>query len=187
MIAMATDVRRNYTFADLERMPADGRRYEILAGELLVTPAPNTRHQRVVVEITALLNAFAKKSGGVVLVAPVDVRLSDTDVVEPDVLYLSPMRAGAVRERFVDGPPDLVVEVLSAGTAHVDRGRKRELYRASGVREYWVVDVDERLVELHDFHANVTRLLTARDRLVSTAAAGFSADVAELFATLPSA
>lgn len=185
MNAMATDVRRTYTYADLERIPADGRRYEILAGDLLVTPAPRTVHQRVVVQIAHLLCGFAQKSGGLALVAPTDVLISDSDVLEPDVLYLGPSSVGRCTERFIQGAPDVVVEVLSPGTEHVDRGEKLRIYREAGVREYWIVDPERRFVELHDFPARTTVLLDPGRRLASRAAAGFSVDVAEFFATLP--
>lgn len=183
--AMATEVRRKtYTYADLASTPPDSNRYEILSGELVVTPSPVTAHQLVSNEIFALLHAYARLSGGRALHAPMDVYFTETRVTEPDVLYLEKDRLHLIGRTCIEGAPDMVVEVLSPGTEHLDRGPKLEIYREGGVREYWIVDPDQRIVEVHDFPANVRTLLRPGLRLVSKAAPGFTADVADFFATL---
>lgn len=183
---MATEVRRKtYTYADLARIPADGNRHEILSGELVVTPSPVTVHQLVVGRIYWLIYGFAEKSGGRAFISPYDVVFSETRVTQPDVLYVAPSGLHRIGKTCLEGAPELAVEVLSPGTEHLDRGRKLEIYREGGVREYWIVDPDPRIVEVHDFTGNVTTLLRPGLRLASTAAAGFTADVADFFATLP--
>lgn len=130
------------TYDDLVQFPDDGKRHELIDGEHYVTAAPNTRHQRVVTRLTGLLWSFAQSRRlGEVFVAPFDVVLSDTDVVEPDLLFVSPARAAhTLTDANMRGAPDLVVEVGSPSTRKVDETTKRRLYERYGVGEYWVVD-----------------------------------------------
>ena len=123
---------------DLATMPDDGHRYELLDGTLLVTPAPNINHQRCVGALFALLRN-ARQSGHSVFVAPVDVRLSRTTVLEPDVLVARPADLTVAR---LEGPPLLAVEVQSPSTRSIDLGAKRLAYEAAGVPAYWLVDPD---------------------------------------------
>jgi Uma2 family endonuclease len=129
------------TYRDYAALPDDGRRYELHDGELSVTPAPGTRHQRAIGSLHVLLRAHVEAHRlGEVFLSPVDCILSDTTVVEPDLVYLDPTRAHLVTERAIEGPPTLVVEVLSPSTTAIDRGRKRELYARHGIPYYWIVD-----------------------------------------------
>jgi len=138
------------TYLDYEALPADGRRYEIHDGELSVTAAPVPRHQRVLRDLHALLWDHVKSRGlGEVLFAPVAVILAETTIVEPDLVYLDSPRAALVSGRGIEGPPALVVEVLSPGTAAVDRGIKRQLYARYGIPHYWIVDPERRSIEAY--------------------------------------
>ena len=129
------------TYRDYAALPDDGRRHEIHDGELSVTPAPGTRHQRVIGALYTLLRAHVEAHRlGEVFLSPVDCILSDTTVVEPDLVYVDPTRAHLVTERAIEGPPMLVVEVLSPSTTTIDRSRKRELYARHGIAYYWIVD-----------------------------------------------
>jgi Uma2 family endonuclease len=129
------------TYEDWLQLPDDGRLYELIDGELFVSPSPNIRHQRVSRDLEFLLLTYLRRTGkGEVLDAPVGVRLARDTVLEPDILVVLREHAGRVGEQVIDGPPDLVVEVLSPGTARRDVGIKREKYRSSGVPEYWIVD-----------------------------------------------
>ncbi len=131
------------TYRDYEALPADGRRYELHEGELSVTPAPGTQHQRVVGRLYRLLSQHAEARGlGEVLVAPVDCVLSDTTVVQPDIVYVESSRSSLVSARGIEGPPTLVVEVLSPSTAQLDRGTKLQLYARHGVPYYWIVELE---------------------------------------------
>jgi len=136
------------TIDDLFALPEDGLRHELLAGNHVVTPSPRPDHQRVVSRIGSLLeDAIADREDVEVFAVQGDIILRPDTVVEPDVFLLrsSPGR------RFVswrDAPvPLLAVEVLSPSTAARDRGIKRRLYLEAGVEEYWIVDVDARMVE----------------------------------------
>ena len=138
------------TYRDYEALPADGRRYEILDGELSVTPAPVPRHQRVSGALHLLLSPYvAARRLGEVLYAPVDVILADTTIVQPDLVYLDLTRAHLVSDRGIEGPPTLVIEILSPSTTRIDRGIKTDLYRRYGVPYYWIVDADARTVEAY--------------------------------------
>ncbi len=130
------------TYTDLCRLPDDGLRHELIDGEHYVTPAPTYRHQRVAMNVAGRLFMFLSEHRlGHVYMAPLDVLFSEQDVVEPDVLYLSEERLrGQQEDRYLTVTPDLVVEVLSPSTRHVDRGAKRRLYERQGVTEYWLID-----------------------------------------------
>jgi Uma2 family endonuclease len=148
---MATTVRK-LTYADYEKIPADGFRHEIIGGEEFMTPAPNLDHQSAVVNLTAILrdHVLARKLGRV-FVAPTDVVLSRHDIVEPDLLFVSEKRLSILTEKNIQGAPDLVIEVLSPSTQTEDRGPKLALYERSGVLEYWMVDPASKTVEIREF------------------------------------
>ena len=134
------------TYADYCLTP-DDERYELLDGELAMSPSPNRAHQSICLELGALLHIFTKESGlGKIFIAPFDVVLSNLDVVQPDLLFVSNERAYIVTEDNIRGAPDLVVEIVSPSTATRDRTRKRALYARYGVREYWLVDPDARTI-----------------------------------------
>src|SRR5438128_192534 len=129
-----------FTYQDYLNLPED-RRYELIDGELLMSPSPSERHQRLVLELAVILTSFVKGHGlGRVYIAPFDVVISDTDVVQPDILFVSNERASRIGERAVHGTPDLVVEILSRSTAERDRTIKAKLYARAGARELWLLD-----------------------------------------------
>lgn len=141
MIASLSPHRVVATYADYLRMPDDGKRYEIIDGELALTPAPLIRHQAVSGNLLFTLYAHVKKHDlGQVYNAPVDVVLSSTDVVQPDLVFVSTSRMGIVTERAVQGPPDLVVEILSPSNKKRDNVLKTQLYAHYRVPNYWIVD-----------------------------------------------
>ena len=138
MVGMTVAARREWTRDDLASLPDDGRRYEIIDGDLIVSASPNLRHQRIVRELAFLL-ASACPPHLEVLFAPFDVLLDDRSVVVPDVLVA---RRDRLEERALRGAPELAVEVLSPGTARVDRTVKLRRYEREGMPSYWLVDPD---------------------------------------------
>ena len=139
-----------FTYEDSLNFPNDGKRHEIIDGEHFVTPSPNTKHQSVVGNLYMALGSHLKAHPiGVVFLAPFDVVFSDLDVVEPDLLYISRERAGVLTEKHVRGAPDLVVEIVSAGTRKTDETIKRKLYDRFDVREYWVVDPELDAIKIY--------------------------------------
>jgi Uma2 family endonuclease len=125
-------------------MPDDGLRREIIAGELLVNPAPRIRHQAILLALQEeLLAFFGTERAYRPLPAPVELRITPYDVVQPDLVVLP---AAYVRQQglrnFIEEPPLLVVEILSPSTASSDRRAKMALYARFGIPEYWIVDPD---------------------------------------------
>lgn len=136
------------TYKDYEALPADGRRYELHDGELCVTPAPSPKHQRVSGKLYRILQGHVESRRlGEVLYAPVDCILSDTSIVQPDIVYLDSSRLSAITGRGIEGPPTLAVEILSPSTMQIDRSVKFQLYARYGVPYYWVVDPDARTID----------------------------------------
>jgi Uma2 family endonuclease len=130
------------TYDDFLLFPDDGKRHELIDGEHYVTPSPNTKHQRVQINLVrALLSYLDAHPVGEIFCAPFDIVLSQHDVVEPDVLYISHDRAAEVlTPQHVQGAPELVVEIASKSTRRRDETIKRRLYERDGVSEYWIVD-----------------------------------------------
>ncbi len=136
-----------FTYDDLASLPDDGKRYEILDGDLTVTASPTTRHQRVSRNLELILHMYVSERGlGEVLDAPVDVILDRHTVVVPDLVYVSSDRCSIIQHQAIVGTPDLLVEILSPSTTDRDWGAKAKLYARFGVEHYWVVDPDERIL-----------------------------------------
>jgi Uma2 family endonuclease len=140
-MAVRDTARRKLTYEDYVLLPEDGQRHEILDGEHYVSPAPSTKHQRTSMRLSSRLHVFAEEHRlGEVFPAPTDVLLSRYDIVQPDILFLSKERSAILTEKNIQGAPDLVVEILSDSTRHLDERLKPALYELSGIREYWIVD-----------------------------------------------
>jgi Uma2 family endonuclease len=133
-----------YRRSDYMALP-DEPRCELLYGRFYLSPSPLAVHQIIVGHLFRLFADVADRTDGVAMVAPMDVHLVDHSVVQPDVLFISRQRRELI-ENWVEGPPDLLVEVLSPGTASRDRVYKLNLYREHGVGEYWVVDPKRRRI-----------------------------------------
>lgn len=140
--------RLKFTVNDYMSAPSD-KRYQLLDGEMIVAPSPSNRHQEILGSLHLALAAFVQSRGiGRVRFAPLDVILSNHDVVQPDLLFVSTDRASIVTEANLVGAPDLVVEVLSPGTQVHDRGYKQSLYARHGVREYWLINPDAETLDV---------------------------------------
>ncbi len=166
---------------------ADDKRYELLGGELMMVPAPNIKHQRVLGRLHVELARFTREHGlGEVFVAPCDVVLSDTDVVQPDLLFISRAREQTLTDENVRGAPDLVIEILSPATADRDVGYKHDLYSRHGVLEYWIVDPLAETVAVHrrrDGRLELAGTFGRRDRLGTALLAGLRLDLDDIFAS----
>lgn len=143
-------VKHRVSFAEMEQWPEDGRRYELYDGEVYVVPSPLPLHQFVSARLYLALEDYVRALGGLVFYAPLDIVLTDFDVVQPDILLFTAERAHLVHPRQVTRhAPDLAVEILSPSTAQNDRGRKRGLLARHEVREYWLVDPDAARIEVY--------------------------------------
>ena len=173
------------SYADLERMPDDGKRYELYDGEAVVVPAPVPRHQLAALDIMRALDAYATGHGGVVLISPIDIVFTDHDVLQPDIVFFTAARAHVIDlDRAIRDAPDLAVEVLSKSTAARDRGRKKEMFARFGVPEYWIVDPLAKTIEVYTLTGNTYQLAQraeGSDRLRSLVLAGLELPVADTF------
>ena len=147
-MGMPATATKEWTAEMLETLPDDGNRYEIIEGELYVSPGPAWRHQHVLSELMLSFGIYLKQNRtGFALMAPADVVFDRRNVVEPD-LFVTPLVEGRNPSSYEEaGSLLLAIEILSPSTGRLDRTKKRDLYRRFGVAEYWIVDVDARLVE----------------------------------------
>ena len=173
------------TYAQLCLIPDDRKRHELIDGELIMTPAPTPKHQRIAGELFSLLLEYVKANAlGEVYIAPVDVVFDDHTVLEPDLLFISQARRGIVGEDAIHGAPELVVEVLSPSTFYHDLRRKMTAYSQFGVQEYWIVDPEKQTVELYGRGAEelqLTRRFSSEETLESSLLPGFRLAVNSIF------
>ncbi len=172
------------TYEDYCNMPED-ERYEIIDGELIIVAAPRRLHQGTSRNIGTPLDIYVKENRlGEMYYAPTDVILSNINVVQPDILFVSKARSHILVDEGVRGAPDLVVEILSPSTAHLDKVRKRELYARFRVPEYWQADVDDLSVEVLTLAGDdyeTAGVYGLGETLVSPLLPGFRLDVDDIF------
>ena len=152
---MAMPAKLRYVADDIWDAPDDGNRYEVINGQLVVTPAPSWDHQEAVTELASVLRVHTRTLRmGRVVVAPVGVVLGPEHGFEPDIVYVSNERSDVISRRGVHGAPDLVVEALSPSTERRDRGAKLRAYAEAGVPHYWILDVARWALEIYELSAN---------------------------------
>jgi Uma2 family endonuclease len=138
------------SYADMERWPEDGRRYELYDGEVFEIPSPLPIHQIALGRLYLALAGYVQAHGGMVLVAPLDIVLTEFDVVQPDLHLFTRERQHLINPRKVTRhAPDLAIEILSPGTSANDRGRKLRLLARHHVREFWLVDPNTPAIEIY--------------------------------------
>ncbi len=146
-MALPTVSSHDWTIEKLHALPDDGNRYEIIDGVLYVTPAPRPIHQWALHVLLDLVQPYARARGLEGMCLPADVAFSDRVVVQPDLYVFSKAAGSSIREWSDIQPLELVVEVLSPSSRRYDRTVKRDLYRQQGIPEYWIVDIDARIIE----------------------------------------
>jgi len=178
-------VRPRVSYADLERAPEDGRRYELYDGEVFVVPAPLLKHQWAQHRVAEILYRYAADHGGVPGQAPLDVAFSDYDVLQPDVVYFTSAHAHFIDpSRVIRHSPDLCVEVLSPSTAATDRGKKMQMFARYQVPEYWIVDPDAETIEIYELRSGTYELMVKASgdmAITSTRLPGLSFPAGSLF------
>jgi Uma2 family endonuclease len=189
--------KRKLTYEDYAKTP-EGERWELIDGELIMPPSPKEAHQSVQGNLGAPMLIFVRekdlgapmlifvreKDLGKVYFAPFDVVLSDTDTVQPDLLFVSKDQLHIITADNVQGAPDLVVEIRSPSTARQDWTTKRELYARHGVKEYWLVDPEAATVAIllfDDGELKVTGVFGEGESITSTVLEGFSIALADIF------
>ncbi len=184
---MSLPRRVRFNYDDFLLFPDDGKRHEIIDGDHFMTPSPNTKHQRASFNLAAAMRNFLKAHpAGHAFAAPFDVVLSDEDIVEPDLLFVSAGRAAIITDKNVRGAPDLVVEILSETSRKTDEIIKRKLYERYRIPEYWIVDPVLETVKVYRLTdqgyvraAELSR--EANDALSTPLLPGFQAPLAEIF------
>lgn len=155
--------RQVFTYQDYLDLPEDGKRYEVINGDLIMVPGPNTDHQDVSGNLEFELRMFVKKHQiGKVYDAPYDVVLSENNVLQPDIMFVSNENSKIITEKNITGPPDLVIEILSPETGYYDLTEKKEIYAEFDVKEYWIVDPKKQWVEIY---ANDNKKFKSEQRL----------------------
>ncbi len=177
---------RLWTYAEMvAELPETNQPVELWNGEIIMSPAPHPDHQTVVLNFAAALREFVAASRlGKVFVSPLDVVLTPHRVVQPDVLFITQARRNIVRDHIA-GAPDLVMEVISAGSWQRDRIEKKALYEQAGVAEYWIIDPDASAIEVFALIKGVYQLYsksTGKELAKSKLLAGFKTTFAELMA-----
>jgi Uma2 family endonuclease len=181
---MAIQLARPLTYDDLPQAVDDGSRYEIIGGELVVSPSPTTAHQQMVSTLHLVIGNIVVANGlGRVLPGPVDVRLGAHTVVVPDLLFVRSAHLDIVKPAWIEGAPDLVVEVASPSTRGRDNVQKAAAYAEAGVPEYWLPDPERRVFRMLALRDGVYRDVEPVDgRFRSTVIDGLVVDPGALFA-----
>ena len=176
--------KKKHTYEDYLKTP-ENERYELIEGELYMTPSPVTKHQRISGRIEFALRKFVTENNlGEVFDAPYDVYLDNENVVQPDIMFISKERLHIIGEKNVQGAPDLVIEIISENSAYRDMVQKKRLYTRFGVKEYWIVIPEEELIEIYILKEDIYHLANTyrkEQTLESPNIKGLKVDVKELF------
>jgi Uma2 family endonuclease len=184
-VAQTKPAPGTWTYEDLFSLPEDGKRYEIIDGVLYVLPSVGWAHASVVMKLLTVLLPIAKNLGGQWLTAPLDVFVAGGDPVQPDLLLMLPGGAARTVMRGIEGPPDLVIEVVTPTNRVHDLLTKRALYGRAGVREYWIVDAETRTLEILALDRDALHLVitaSGADRPLSPLLGPLTIAVDDLFA-----
>lgn len=169
MAIQQADVR-GMTYDEYSLLPDDGKRYQVIEGELTVSPSPNFRHQDIVWNLGQMMRSYAKEHTlGVVVGAPMDVILEPNTIVQPDILFIRRDNMEIIGD-VIEGAPDLCIEVLSHSTGLHDRYAKKAVYARCGVPEYWIIDPEREMVSVFalDGATYTTRIEARGDEQVTS-------------------
>lgn len=159
--------------------------YQLIEGYLIKEPSPNTYHQRISRKIEFIITKFATENDlGEVFFAPYDVVVDNETVVQPDILFVSKENQRIITKENIKGPPDLVIEIISPSSAYRDLVKKKKIYAAFGVKEYWIVDPEEKTVDVYGLENNEYNLAGSyneTDELTSRVIKGLTINLRELF------
>jgi Uma2 family endonuclease len=173
---------QKWTYEDYVKIPEDGFRHEIIDGEHYMNASPSTQHQHVSKRLQYQLYTKIELSGlGVLYDAPVDVQLSEFDIVQPDLVIILNVNVHKITPSKIKVAPNLVVEILSPSTASIDRTKKKDLYERTGVSEYWIVDPFEQQVDQWVLKAGVFVMLTRSSTLRLSFVDGIEIDLESIW------
>ena len=176
--------KKKYTYEDYLKTPKD-KRYELIDGELLMTPSPIPNHQRISGKLEFVVRKFVTENNlGEVFYAPCDVYLDDENVVQPDILFISKERLDIIGDKNIQSAPDIVIEIISENSVYRDMVQKKRLYARFGVKEYWIVIPEEKEVEVYilkDGAYQLYKTYTKVDILESPSLKGLKIGLKEIF------
>ena len=183
---MNTEVKRKVNAVEYGNLP-EGPPQQLIDGEITMTPSPNFMHQSIILEIATLLkNYVIDQNLGYVNISPIDVFLKNDEVYQPDIIFISKDRKEIIKDKII-GVPDLVIEVLSPSNAYYDLTHKKNIYEETGVKEFWVVDPEEKTVEIYENVKN-TFLLYSKAKnsgvVNSKILPGLSIEIVKLFVSI---
>lgn len=174
-----------FTYQDYIYFPDNGKQYQIIDGEVYMSPAPVPYHQRVSANLEEILRRFVKTNKlGEVFDAPCDVLLSDINVVQPDIFFISMDKLDIIKDKYIKGSPDLVIEITSPYTKKLDKIQKKRLYEIYKVAEYWIVDVDKKTLEVFSLKDNTYKTIAVHkeeDVVTSALMKGLKFNLQEIF------
>ncbi|MDY6969835.1 MAG: Uma2 family endonuclease [Spirochaetota bacterium] len=184
MEELKTEIK--FSYEDYRNLPeSETNIYELIHGEFVMVPSPETYHQEISRNIEYFLWDFVRKNSlGFVYFAPFDVVFSKENVVQPDILYISKERSKIITENNIQGAPDLIIEILSKSTAERDKTLKKTLYAKYGVKEYWIVDPETKTVEvliLQKTGYAIDRIYKKNDTLTTSLLEELKIDLKEVF------
>jgi len=174
-----------FTIEDYFALPEDGKQYEILDGELRMSPSPNAKHQTVLLNLATILKQYAEQHGtGKIFVAPFDIILSNYNVVQPDILFISKDNYAILTSDNIQGVPDLMIEILSPASMNHDRNIKRKIYARFGLPEYWLVHPEKKYLQILRLQAGTLRQVAefkANEVLTSPVFPGLEIKMSDVF------
>ncbi len=186
MTTATLEKKQLYTYEDYAKLP-EGAPYQLIGGELVMTPSPIPYHQRISKRIEFLIYEFAEKKKGLgeVLDAPVDVYFEEKETFQPDILFILKDRLNIVGEKKIEAAPDLIVEILSPSTAYYDLRHKKDVYARHGVKEYWIVDPIEKSIEIYENKEGefilIIKASSGKGKVSSKLLDGLTVDIEEIF------
>ncbi len=182
--AVLEKIKKQYTYEDYAKLP-EGAPYQLIGGELIMTPSPVPYHQIILRKIGFELVKFVEERKlGEVLYAPMDVYLSEIDTFQPDILFISNERLNIIGEKKIESAPDLVIEILSESTAYYDLKHKKRMYEKTGVKEYWIVDPMEKSIEVYENASGGFKIFSQsieKGRVNSKLLEGFGVELEKVF------
>ena len=177
-------IKERYTYEDYNKLP-EGAPYQLIGGKLVMTPSPIPYHQELSRDLGFKLFTFVRENDlGHVYYAPLDVYFSETDVYQPDILFIHKKRVEIIGKTKIEGSPDIVFEILSPSTAYYDLRKKFRVYEKSGVKEYWIVDPDLKRIEVYENEKFTYKIFSEAEnkgRVSSSVLKGFEVELVALF------
>jgi Uma2 family endonuclease len=145
---LAIDEQEKFTYSDYLLLTDSDKRYEILDGDLLMSPSPTAIHQILLLKMAKLLSTFVEQNKfGQIFIVPFDVVLSDYEVIQPDIIFVSAENSHIIKPTHIQGSPDLLIEILSPSSVQRDRIIKRKIYSRNGVKEYWLINPEQKTIQ----------------------------------------